>query len=356
MPISDQYADLNLDRNPDHYNLTNMRWTDRLALYSEYWKYFSGKIFDETDDHAVTNTGEKPKLYPLQLNLIEMACVLHASGILGDTSDRDAPIEVKAKPRKDRGGKTVADETTTAISDTFEESGLENFVDEQAMLYQVFGGNVWALRWDPPRSEMGVRVEKIWPEFFFPVWHAGSMDLIEVFLARHVDIAQAEATYNVDIENPSLGNRVYVVEHWTEREFSVTVDGEPARYPDGEPMQGANKFGIVPFEYFPRVRAGGFYGTSLIKSLMGIQNETNARMADLGDAISAGVHRILWIRNRSKGVKGLEIDPYGFLDLGMPATSQHPEPEVGAVDPPELPDGAQAFVDTLIGLFRTHKE
>jgi len=124
-----------------------------------------------------------------------------------------------------------------------------------------------------------------------------------------------------------------------------------ARYSDGQAMGGKNPFGLVPFQYIPRLRAGSFYGESLVKGLMGLQDEINARIADLGDAISGGVHGTRWVRNRPKGARGLRHDPHGFLDLGMPA-GNHPPPEVGMLQPPDLPANSLELANKLIELFR----
>jgi len=351
MAISPDYADVKpIDHDPGRYDTISMDWTARQRLYAGYWKYWSGAVFDEVDEHAVTPSGKKPQLYPLELNLVEMACMLHASGLVGDTSNRDTPLEVSAKPRKDRGGKEVADHASTVLSDFYEMSGLESIIDEQALQTMVFGGSVWATRFEP-EAEMKVRLEKIWPEFFFPVCHPGDMDrLLEVFISREVDVAQAEAAYKVKVDSDK-SHRVHVVERWTEKKYEVKVGDKTARYSDGQPMAGKNPFGIVPFEYLPRFRTGGYYGESQVKNLMGLQDEINARMADLGDAISEGVHRTKWIRNRPKGARGLRLDPYGFLDLGMPA-GNHPPPEVGAIPPPDIPANSLELTNKLIELFR----
>jgi len=184
MAISPDYADVKpIDHDPDRYDTISMDWATRQRLYADYWKYWSGTIFNEVDEYAVTPSGKKPKLYPIELNMVEMACMLHASGLVGDTTGRDTPIEVSAKPREDRGGKEAADAVSTVLSDFYELSGLESFIDEQALQAQVFGGSVWATRFEP-EAEMGVRLEKIWPEFFFPIWHPGDMDRLLEYSSR----------------------------------------------------------------------------------------------------------------------------------------------------------------------------
>lgn len=349
MAISPDYADAQpLD--VDSYSTINMDWNARQRLYADYWKYWSGSVFDEVDESAVITTGSKPKLYPLELNLTEMACMLHASGLVGDTSNRDTPVEVSAKPRADRGGQEIADDVSTILSDFYELSGLESIIDEQALQTMIFGGSVWAIRFDP-ETEMKVRIEKIWPEFFFPICHPGNMDrLLEVFIAREVDRVQAEAAYKVKV-GPEGGHRVRVIEHWTEKDYEVKVGDQIAKYSDGQPMAGKNPFGVVPFQYLPRYRVGGYYGESLVKNLMGLQDEINSRMADLGDAISEGVHRTKWVVNRPKGARGLRMDPYGFLDLGMQIGTKDP-PKIGALPPPDIPTNSLELVGKLIELFR----
>jgi hypothetical protein len=319
--------------------------------YMDWWEYWSGRVLEEEDEHAVvTDQSQKPLRYPLQLNLVAMVCQLHASGLIGDTQGRDTPIGLVAKPRDDRGGSEAAMMATQVVSDFLEESAMESEIDEAALSAMVFGGAVFKVCFDPT-SEMGVRLEPRWVENFRPVWYPGNRNrLAEVFCSHVCDVAQAEAAYNVDIGLPKYeSNRVLVLEHWTETDYKVTVNDRPARYPDGAPMQGANPWGFVPFVYMPSYRMASFYGESVIPSIKGLQNEVNLRLADLGDAVAGAVHRILWVRNRHKGAKGLSIDAYKILDLGINPPGYEP-PDIGALDPPQIQAGAVEFLEKLLDM------
>lgn len=345
------YADLSfLGDRPERYD-TDL-WFDRQALYNECWRQWSGEALKDEDLYAVGRTEDKPALYPLQLNLIQMACILHAGSLLGETDKREVPIDLEAKPREDRGGESVAEAATTIVGDVLEESGAMSFFDEVALSAMVFGGAFLRVAFEPS-SQMGVRVMPVWTEWVRPVW-TPDYRLAEIFVAHLSGQAQAEAAYNVDLSRGVRtveGNRVLVVEHWTKKQYKVMVAGQKARYSDGASMSGSNPFGEVPFVYLPRYRMGSFYGESLVDGLVGLQEEINLRLADLGDALSSATHRNIWVKNRRRGSQGIDLSPHSIINLGT-NPPQHPEPEMGVLTPPDVPAAAMELVAVLINQFR----
>lgn len=346
------YADvLELGQEPARYD-TEI-WAERQSMYNAWYNYWSGEVLDEEDSYAVLKERDKkPLLYPLKLNLIQMTCLLHAGGLLGQTDGRDLPIDLTAKPRADRGGKAAAETATSVFSDYLEASGFESTVDEQAICAMVFGGAYYKTSFDPG-AEMGVRAEAIWPEWIRPVWHPFDYNrLIEVFVIYKTSEANAEHSYNVSLKKGDKieGNKVRVVEHWSEKNYEVRVGGQQAKYSDGTPMKGENPFGFVPFVYLPRYRAGSFYGESLIDPLTGIQDEINLRLADVGDATSDTAHQQVWVKNRQKGNKGLRMNPHDIWNLGLNPSG--PEPEVGVLPAPVVPPSVMVFVESLFNVFR----
>ena len=352
MSKTSDYSDiLELGQKPARYD-TEI-WAERQSMYNSWYNYWSGEVLEEEDSYSVTKERDKkPLLYPLKLNLIQMICLLHAGGLLGQTDGRDLPIDLVAKPRDDRGGKKAANHATSVFSDYLESSGFESTVDEQAICAMVFGGAYYKTAFDPG-AEMGVRAEPIWPEWIRPVWHPFDYNrLLEVFVIYNTSEANAEKTYNVSLGQADKveGNKVRVFEHWSETEYRVLVGGKQAKYSDGAPMRDKNPWGFVPFVYLPRYRTGSFYGKSLIDPLKGIQDEINLRLADVGDATSDATHQQTWVKNRQRGNKGLRFNPHDIWNLGLNPSG--PEPEVGVLPAPEVPPAVMTFTEALFDVLR----
>jgi hypothetical protein len=62
------------------------------------------------------------------------------------------------------------------------------------------------------------------------------------------------------------------------------VDGKIVNWA-GIPMQGQPLGGMVPYVYIPHIRAGEFYGISLLERKQELAQEINERMADVGDIV-----------------------------------------------------------------------
>lgn len=347
-----------MDIDPESY--TNQVWYAVDQLYREYWEYWTGRVFEAEDEHGVTEDGSKPKLYPIEVNLAALACETHSSGVVGDTESMEIPIEPKAKPRERLGGEAAATFASEAVKDCLELSGIEGWIDQFAILQQVFGGCYLKVAYEPPpRSEMGVEVQLVWPQGVYPTWSSKNCDkILEIMVVRFVGLRQAEISYNVSLsESTKAGTPQYVkvTERWSEKEFEVIVgdgpDAQTGRYMDGSQMAGKNPYGFVPYIYIPRARSGDFFGDSLIEPIKGIQDEVNARLADVGDAVSASTHQQIFVKNRQQGANGLIFNHNRVWNLGMNPAGQ-PEPEVGAIDPPTVPSGTKDFIEELMKVFR----
>jgi hypothetical protein len=334
-----------IPQKPEHY--PNWLWSSQTSKYAEYWDYYDGTILEEECESGISESGETVKKYPLQINLARLAVQKHAFALLGEY-DEASVVQFHAKPKEKE------DETAQAIDDfltaVWSENGAMGLLPEQARIAHICGGAVFKIAYDPEKRNK-VRLEVILPDYFFPVWDSTDYHrLLEVEIAYTISTREAMLKYGYRPEATS-GDEVLYKERWTEDEYEVTIGGQLVNNPaTGEPYQGENPFvdpdtgrGILPFEYFPVDRTGGFYGTSIIESVMGLQDEYNARMADVGDAINEGVHPYRYGRNLPKGIKDIKLSRGRIKNLGMNAPNQ-PPPEIDYVQHPGLPRGTKEFL------------
>jgi hypothetical protein len=339
----------------------NTSHSERSALYHEWWDYYTGDILKTTKAES-GKKGKPPLKWPAQINLVEPTVLAHTAAFLGEFPDEQI-LDFNIRTDKGNVTKETAETAMAALRRIWRTSHVDALLVENAVLNQVFGGHVWAVRYDPDRATQ-CRVEVVHPAAFKPVWSPIDYHrLVEVTIAYQIDAVSAQRVFNPQNQLPDRED-IMVWEKWTEDEYEVRVgvkgeneddatDMQVARYSDGSKMAGKNPFlnpetkrAEVPFEYIPRLRAGEFYGQSLIPTVMSAQDEINERVADLGDGVADAIHRYLWVRNRPKGLRGLQLIPRGIMDLGSSAPIQ-PPPEMGVVPPPEIQAAFLEFINSL---------
>jgi hypothetical protein len=339
----------------------NKQWSAQSALYSSAWNYFSGGVL-ETKADVKTDDGSEPLLYPLQINLVQpIVFMLHAA-LLGEYDD-DNVLNWRVKPKESTdAAKKQANRLQDFINQLYIENDRDGLIVTQASTMQVFGGCVYRARFDPgAHSETNIVIEAIPPEEFFPVWDSSNPHrILEYIFARNINRREAELKYAVALEDDGSSTALYV-ERWTERDYEVTIEGQPALSPySREPMRGPNPFidpitkrQFLPVEYIPtwRAPAGSFYGICPIESVMGLQDEINLQLANIGDTVAENAHRQMWVRGMAKAPERLRRDPSVILNLGI-GVPNHVDPELGVVDPPDLPAGTNDFVGILQDLVR----
>lgn len=343
MPTT-EYAD-QMPTAPDAY--VNDVWNRQRQLYDEMWDYFSGDIFDE----ELENQSDDKK-YPLAINLYEIACANHRAALLGEFTHDVLPFRVESK-------NADADHVEAKINEIMAQSGFSSLLLEGGLLCEVMGGVVYRVVYNPYTKQVYVRL--ISPDAFYPIWDPNDYHrILEVYIAHYIDARTASLRYNVSIGEDD--GQALLLEHWTPDFYEVTIDGKPAYWNRGHtmPMSGPNIFkdpltnrGIVPFEYFPRDRAGDFFGLPLGKNALRLQDEYNLRHTDLGDAVMTSTHKPMFLRGRPKGKRGLErLSRTELNDLGPTAPGRDP-PEVFSVDAGEVPTQAVDWLDSLKGDART---
>lgn len=337
------YADVSPSP-PDDFH--NRLWQAQATIYEEMWDYYNGEVFDET----LSNRQDDLK-YPLGVNLFATACANHRATLFGEYSDDVLTFRVRSK-----NADTI--QVENALDRIWRESSRNSLLLEAGLLGMILGGVVFRVVWHPVRRRVYIRI--VPADAFYPIWDPDDYhNVLECYIAYQIDGMTARRRFNVDV---SEDQAVLVVqEHWTPHFVDVTVDDKEAYWDPGHrfPMSGANPFkdpqtgrGIIPVEYFPRDRAGSFYGIPLGRDALKMQNVFNEKMADLGDAVLEATHLYKFLRGRAKGTKGLEhLTRSGLNDLGMPAPGQK-EPDVFTVAGGEIPAGTTEWIDDLLVLTR----
>jgi len=285
------YADV-APNPPDQYH--NAAWHAQSLVYQEMWEYFDREIFDET----LSNRQDDLK-YPLGINLFETACANHRATLFGEFADDVLPFRVRSR-------NVDAGIVETAIDRIWRDSSRNSILLENGLLCSILGG----------------AVKRVMP----------------------------------DDQGLHL-----VSERWTPEVIEVTVGGEPAYWDRGHsfPMSGRNPYidplsqqGVIPIEYFPRDRAGSFYGIPLGKNALRMQDYYNEKAADLGDAVLEATHQYKFLRNRPGGTKGLErLTRTGLNNLGM-GTPGKDAPEVFAIKGGDIPAGTVEWLNNVLMLAR----
>jgi hypothetical protein len=332
----------------------NMVWNELNSRYNHWWSYWKGYVLNK-----VAKDG-KSLIYPVKLNIVRSAVILHASALLGQFTDRIATFGVSDALGVE---KSVAQETSKVLNLLWAINNGDSLLLEQALFQQIMGGFYWKIAWTPTRKKWPIRYFVTDPRACYPVWDGDDYDrLVSIEVQHQIPKPTAVARFRIPQEKLYQSAEFATVrERWDETSYEVTVDGEVAKWPDGSEMAGANPFfdevmgvPIIPYVYCPRIRVGEFYGESLIPGLTGPQNEINNNLAHLIEGLADAMHQQPWVRNRPKGAAGFHNDRNKWLDLGMPQMGGD-TPEVGRLEGADLTDPMIALVTQhLVQLAREH--
>lgn len=318
------------------------RWTIQLQRYLRYWDEFTGQVWEETIPDTKDEDGNPLLRWPLQINYIKTVCVKHNAVLWGEVSDTQ-PVLTPIRVRSKTGDKEKAKELEDFINDVWEENHGSSLQLEAGLISQFLGGIVFKVAWRPDDLDLdnGIRLEILLPDFFMPIWETGKPDnLLEVWIAWRVPAREAALMYG--FKQTDAIDPLYI-EHWTKSDYSIYINNNPIRQ-DGVTYQNLpNPFGLCPFVYIPRRRAGNYYGLSVIDDLEGLAREMNARVADLGDITHDTAQRDTYGRNISNPPKTRDIGgSRQIVDLGVAGPGQE-APDIFVVDPPNIPEGLVHF-------------
>lgn len=299
---------------PDPSGYPNAEWNEQRVKYSKYWLHFDGDWLDE----RIADTDELR--YPLQLNPFNLACMMHASFLFGEVRDGNDPLVttvIEAWGNDERANSDLTAKLSDLVNRVWHESRGRSIQTENGIISQVLGGCVFGVGYDPrrqARNMLPVRVERVMPEHFYPVYSPSDYwDLLEAFVAFQINRRQArEYGVSSDSEYPLYQ------EMWARDRYEITVDGEVVTWL-GFPARGRPIGGFVPFVYIPHIRTGDFWGVSLLDRKLGIAKEINDRYADIGDVMAENARQLPAMTNvRKVGIRRLD-NGTTFIDLGNQA-------------------------------------
>jgi hypothetical protein len=354
--------------NPDEFpaSFPFSRWNIQQNRYLEYWRYFTGDIWNEEVVDEKDEDGNKILKYPLQINYIKTSCLKHNYLLWGEAPDTSGPlVPIKATPRQDDDEtppddrqKKLARQVQNFVNRVWTENQGRILQYEGGLTSQYLGAAVFGLRYDPDNIDLEnhIKMELILPDFFMPVWESSNPDnLLEAFIIWRMPSREAFLRFGYPMGDGTT-DPLYI-EHWTKGtkdepgKINITLGGEPiSHFADGEEIiydDVENPFGFVPFYYIPRERVS-FYGLSLVDDLKGMAKEMNARLADFGDVIHESAHRDTYVKNVAVAPKTMAM-PNGrdAINLGTTNPVNGQDPTVEVVDPPTVADNLSGYPEVL---------
>ena len=332
------WSDLGMDKtSPTMLN----SWERELVLMERYRYYFDGDVFEETVPTEDRST-DPPLMYPLGLNLVKMLCTAQADAIFGEWEGSPVLFSVQQDENVSNADKIAIDLAHAILRS----SNGASMLWEHDLDRNVYGGG--ALKISPSLHTPGhIRWTRIPRQHFFPVWDPDDPDsLLEVYVIMPMTAEQARAKYGYESDKDVTMR----VEHWTQKEYRNYLDQKLiSKY------SGLNPWGVVPFVFTPRVRFHTWYGDALSQDIIPAQDELNARLADIGEAINYNAHPVRWGMNlpRDFNAKNFPIGPNAFWNIGR-SIGSNPEPKVGILEAKEaISPAAFTYVDFVYDWSRT---
>ena len=298
---------------------TTNNWDQMLMNAERHLNYWSGLVFEETLP-AETATGEAPLMFPVGMNLVKMLTVAQADGIYGEWETR--PIEFVIKDDEADAGNTERD--AAALANSIVDASAPHFFWEHALDREVFGGGAFRVA---PTNMPGshIRWARLTRDQFYPIWDPTDPDnLLEVYVVTTMTPEQALAKFG----HQSKREYSTMVEHWTPSIYATYLDDKPM-----DTFSGYNPWGVVPFVYCPRLRFINWWGDALTDDVIPSQDELNARVADVGEAINYNSHPVRWGVNLpiKFNAENFPMDANAMWDLGRTIGS-NPPPQVGLLE------------------------
>jgi hypothetical protein len=340
-------------------------WRAQLVKYANYWQWMDGQVWETVDMHANIQRGKAPPvLFPVQLNPLYTAAMIHRNTLFGEVPDTGVPlVKPRAIPKRwgmsddNEDGLKASKKNAQFVTDLLDmvlyQSNSRSMMMDAGFVSQAIGGTVIKVAYEPWNTTLQpglpVAFRQIEPEYFLPIysmhdrWH-----LLEGRLGRMIDGYEAKHTYGVDVNDR---DRVLYLESWTRDEVRVTVDGKPAyinRNGVDVALSSEHKFGFVPFVYIPHETVGQFYGVPIVHELANLLKEYNGRVADVGDAVRNSIERLIVLTNADPGDLKIQNLDSGIRVLAtgreMSGTQGKKVDLVGSVD---LPRGTSEYIDFL---------
>ena len=296
---------------------------EMLGAYRRYDHYVSGDVFRTlADPEAGREGGFK---YPLKINLCREWASMMSGYLFGQYQDMVVTHSVREKRQASGSVSTSEAKRVQEMNDVLVDQWLLNNNNSLAMTAAmdnaVYGGVVIKTVYDTVDNR--IRDEWLAPDIFIPRWYPTDVNrLLEVYQSYSIAREDARDIYNLsEAQYSRLPQDVLVWERWSKKVRELWVE-------DIQLIGDENQFGFIPFTYIPWDRSSsinsGYYGISTLDDIIGVQDELNERMADVGDGVSYSSHPIRVIRNVTSRAD-LEIGPDALWDLGLGFGNKQPD-------------------------------
>lgn len=341
-------------------------WDEHRQACSERRKWYTGEKVRISLSGVKRDplTNETPKLWPLEINLIKKFCRVHRGVMFGMQPET---VELPVKTLVSRTGLEASQRGEAASVEAFlsrcwQDSSGASMMMEAGKLMQYYGGHVFQVLWEPYNLSRTYRIgicshdtpAHLWPVAVDPT---GRREILECYIGYEIEAGVARIKFGID---PGDKERVLYMEHWTQSEYRVTVDGKVPTFKrevDGTTFrqEGENPFGRVPVVYIPHDPSGLFWGESLVDDLTGMNKELNARMADKGDYVQESVPEA-YVRNIEGSLRSRMLERDGrptreVTDLGAKAPLPNAgEPELAYAETRGLPESTSRYTNEVLGL------
>lgn len=342
-------------------------WQTQLSLYALAWKYYKGRIFDQRmrDD-------PQAYMYPLRINTIKLACRMHALFLWGTGARGNRILDFHVHPERsefDNGRPNQAEmdrcEAMEVLLRTMLRSNNARTVfREQGRLFHLLGGVFFKFTVDP-RNPLGFAFKAMPADYVYPVWDPLDYShLIRLYVRFPIDARAAASLYGYNAPNDGHALVPYT-EQWEEDRFRITIDDQVAydmRHPERPRLEGTLNLvdpvsgeHVMPWVYVPRLRTGSFYGDSLVPDLVGLQDELNARLADMGDAVTDIAHPSWWgadlniTPDKRTGKVNLRPVAGEIFNAGRTDATTGKSPNIETMGTANLNQGVSSFAEVIEG-------
>lgn len=315
-------------------------WQRKYSDYDRFRYHITGQVFTELAD---PDDPESPLRYPLKINVAEDVADIETSYFWGEHGDDDlVQFNIPALKHGREQPSELAQQTAGKIEERLTQIWHRNKIN--SMMDQAYfdcftdGGIYFRQRYDPVFQT--VQIQPLLAQYVFPRWHPLDLNkLLEVVISFEMWKSDARDIFGTEGDGP--GRTCLYWERWTPFTFEQSIDNVVI-------TDQINPYGFIPIVYIPRLRTGAdFYGRSGVDPLIGVQNQINERMADLGDGINYHSHPIRWVKNYMGNVDDLPLGPDDVWDLGTSSTTMG-EPEAGVLTSPSDYAGSMRYIQTLV--------
>lgn len=298
--------------------------------------YNSTPLRESTTD---SESGKKVEKFPIKINPLKGTAQKHAAIVFGQNvgSIRFAGLPFQLIPDVDLEDETSRETAKQqkmriikALNKTFERSALGAQFLSATLLSQILGGQVYRAGWLPKQNR--VDISSVKPNEFVGIPRGTDYwNLREGWVVREIDEFTARS---YAYEPKGNENKFWYIEHWTENEYEIMINGNTLKFDSGQPQKGRHGWGMVPMVYIPHIRITGFLGEGIItETVRGLIKELNLRWADVGDAVNDDSHSYVAVRQIRGTVQTINVgDGRPILDLGSSSgMANDPQPDMFSV-------------------------